>query len=425
MTATTRVWLAGSEITANCEKINFTKCMNSGPQDGTLKCTDLPAFQYNLDRHGDGEDACTMIDPWTKETGDDGDGTDIVHEIDVTAGVHSLHIKDASRTTQNSISLPLPATIGVGKCIRVLMKPLTCTGGSTNCFLGIQLNEGTTIGVHLALYLVNGVIYYKPTDADAEYAPGLTSTGVTATMDSAGYIYIKLESDTQFKISLTSTFSGAALNMCNALTIGWDIIRLYTPDVNDDGGVVSGKEDYESYAHDSNIDGQSHGGFTWSAGAVAGCTAKVRDAAGNNYLEIVDGSDAAGMNVYCTFITKGSPNGTDIIKFRRNGTTQAARSIPMVREGAAVNIHLYFNESDWKVYYYAGDYLDSGLTWSANTWETWEILLLSTTQFKLRKGGSGAWTGALNNRTAFSGAGAVVDQFWPEFGLAGNQYTCL
>jgi hypothetical protein len=76
-------------------------------------------MEVNFDRSGDAEDAVLTIDPWTKETGDDGDGTDIVHEIDVTSTVHSLYIKDDSNTGNVDISKAFPVVIPEGKVLRI------------------------------------------------------------------------------------------------------------------------------------------------------------------------------------------------------------------------------------------------------------------------------------------------------------------
>jgi hypothetical protein len=181
---------------------------------------------------------------WTDEAGCDHDGTTIIHEIDVTSGVHSLYLLDNSNTGNINVSKTFPVTVGVGKVLRIKAlnnNPVNCPG-TTWTYLNIQLNEGATVGVNIRLVMGYGGVVFYTTDGGTTWL----STSFVGITPGYGPMYLFIKMDSLSTYSLGSGYTTASptytapLDMDNALSVGWDNIVLSTP-------VAHGYEGFGSY----------------------------------------------------------------------------------------------------------------------------------------------------------------------------------
>jgi hypothetical protein len=295
--------------------------------------------------------------------------------------------------------------------------------------------------VHLCIYLVNGTIYYKTDAGQATTITGLTTTGQSCVPGDVNYIWVKLADvdGPHFQIAVTANDSRPSipgltddLDMDNAVTTGWDTILLYTPDANDDGGVVgaaTGQEDFESYADGDNIHGKSGPIGDWAVTIVGTATSKVYSDSGNKVMKVVDPGNGHYALSLLTLDDPGNcGNGaTDVFTWRQkiNATKQGTFCI---NEGATTRIYLNQYDHPGEFWNHDGsDWGNTGITFSTNTWERFWIKFISTTQFKFGKGDTEPDWGtlsALDNYGHFSGTTNTVTAI-NFYGNSAETYTLL
>jgi hypothetical protein len=249
---TVRTYINGSDVSACISEVQYARALNSEPLPGKLKGWGAPEMLVDFDRFKDGDDACLTIDPWTKETGDDGDGTDIVHEIDVTAGVHSLYLLDKHATAANTfdVSKTFAVNVGFDKYFRIKWKPVTSAVPAS--YIIIKLWEGGTAGTvifWLKIDMSTGVVYYS-TDGGATYSSALC----TLTLDSVNYLRVYANSSVagnggiQSSLSATTGYTGSAGALLdNNMTAHVDTVEVLST------AAAHGFEGFGSYAENADI----------------------------------------------------------------------------------------------------------------------------------------------------------------------------
>lgn len=405
----TRVWLRGAEVTSNCEKINFTKGMNSDPSDCNLTLTDLPTFLYNFDRDANDYPVNGLIDPWTMETGNDAD----VEPLIVS---HTMHVYDNSRTKQMISSKGIESCT-VGDSIAIKIDPVECVGGTANCFLGIQLNDGTTVGAHLGLVLSTGGVSYSEDDTETTTAD-MIDTGEKLGLDIDNYLWVKLESTTQFKVGVTSDPNSIpdysnAFNLANTVT-ELNKIVIYTPDANDDGGtLVIDYEDFENSTdypngHDMSGHDTANGDFgATGAGTTLAIATGVGSSARVKHTNSgASGGDRAFTYAFDTTITSSLAGKSIYVTIRGDGSSYFSW-YAYCRADKSDFAYITFNYSGGKIRVNATNVCD----YAANTDYDVEIKIVDTTHFQ-----------AIINGTTYGGAGGYA---WYLGGTADKFGECI
>jgi hypothetical protein len=414
---------------AKCE---FTRAVNDGNLtamiDAWLDVNGffIPEFSYSV---GAGQAAGNHPAGWDVESGDDGDGTDIIHEIDVTDDVHSLHVLDNSRTKQCKISYALPVAIAHGKVLRITYKDASATSDvSANCFLALQLNEGSSVGAHL-LIAAGGQVYHKESDADQTTVTGATDTSENLTPGEVRYLWVHLIDKDTYKIKVTTDKTApsswsATLTMPDDIDVGWDTIRIYTPDANDDGGVLTDTidEDFESYTVGNSIIG---GQWSWVVGPAG--TSTMKCAAGKvgqlvantgrsqvlyTFPTASANTPAAGVYVEVTVVgpQSGASNGIDVF----------------IKQNATGPVYGLVFQTDGKIYDRdsGGTLNDTGATWSGGTTYVVKFEVVDDTHHKI-------WInsvdkGSFTNWASTNGKvidGLALDTY--DYATAGNYATTV
>nr|MDO8111201.1 hypothetical protein [Candidatus Sigynarchaeota archaeon] len=291
-----------------------------------------------------------------------------------------------------------------------------------NYAFNIRLMEWTSDNVQVYFNGRTDVCYYNG------HSSSVVSTGLTYETGWETY-EILLLSTSQFKIRQFKNYvwsswrgpfdqrvhwSGAGA-ACNAWSLsgntnGQPQIRF------DDIGVswvdgFTAIENFESYAAGDGIAGKTGPIGSWTAAIGSSCSCNVFNDNGNLVCRQIDGNTNSGVNSAIRFTTPGSPNGVDSIRWKQKISTYGNSWWAVsFYEGTTIRVTLFFNKYSNKVQYYvSGFYYDTGLTCMQESWETYEVLFFSTTQFKVRQYG-GVWYGPFTNRdnSAWSSTGAVI-----------------
>lgn len=335
------------------------------------------------------------------------------HFLDEFTQTIDLDLEDASRTVGYEYEYDLFETVTAGHVVRIKVTPTQCVGGSANCFVGVQLNEGSDVGAHLLFYLVDGTIYYKNDEGDQTTTTGASDSTKDMTLGSIRYVWIQLQSGlATFKVAVTASATdtpsySSAFDMPHTLSSGWDTLRVYTPEANDDGGVgTPATEDLESFAHGASVEGAAGEFGTFDSPANLACTCE--DEAGNNVLKCVS---AAAFGQLGYDIDNHSVSAGDHFHFKvKVAETNIVHNIGLlsVDGNSWVALSIY---SDGNLY-------DSGRAqslgaYAANTWYNDAIIqFLSATTYKIYIGGSwydngGAGFNVQGAGTFSSGVGSI------------------
>ena len=304
------------------------------------------------------------------------------HFSDEFTDVIDVDLADTGSQFTKTWKLFEPVTNGMTARLHVTPS----TSAVATSYITIKLLEGTTIGPHLKVQMDTGLIYYS-TDNGANW----TTTGITATLDVAGYIFIVLNvtADTFTVAYSTTTTTGApsaAFAMDNTITTGIDTVKiLSTPDAHP--GAATGQEDFEhvvttaEYHVDDNIIGKSGAIGDWSDGGGSGSyTCKI---AAGQVLECID--DVAGEYYWpkLTFDTQGHVG--DKISFEYKTSSLTGGQVFIYGDGGGLYLQLPHFDGTGNVMAYnnATTQVDTHQDITAGAWYTWWIKFTGTNSFRI------------------------------------------
>jgi len=169
-------------------------------------------------------------------------------------------------------------------------------------------------------------------------------------------------------------------------------------------------ENFEAYTAGTDLNGKIGPLGSWITYVTgAGCYCKVYNDGGNKVIDAKDVSTTGGASAEVFFDIKGSINGINIVSWRQK--VLAENFNILVMEGSNIRVQVQFSGGNL-VRYYAPDHgglFNTGLTFGTG-WETYEVMLYSTSQFMLRQYKNGtwsAWVGPFDLRNHWSSTGAV------------------
>ncbi len=190
-----------------------------------------------------------------------------------------------------------------------------------------------------------------------------------------------------------------------AVKYDWVRVRKYAA-MDCLGTLVGYQEDFESYTP-GELNGKVGPLGTWSA-TTSGATSTIENDGGELVCRQVDSSSGSRGHSTLQFSAPGSPNGVDSVSWTQKVPTgNAWWAISFVEGSVDYRVSVYFDNEDDHVRYYYGDYGDTGLDFSRDTWETFDVQFSSTSTFMIRKDG-GAWYGPFQNRGTFGSGTAVA-----------------
>ncbi len=178
----------------------------------------------------------------------------------------------------------------------------------------------------------------------------------------------------------------------------------------------SAMEDFESYIAGDDVNGKSGPLGDWTTAITGtGCeTSRVYNDGGNLVMDVMDDSTSGATSDVVYLDVNGTINGVNIVTWRQRIVSDEFNVA--VWEGynwdtTSTRVQVQFSGTN-QVRYYAPDHgglINTGLTCGSG-WETYEVMLYSTTQFMLRQYKSGAWSswvGPFDLRNHWSGTGAI------------------
>ncbi len=185
----------------------------------------------------------------------------------------------------------------------------------------------------------------------------------------------------------------------------------------------SAMEDFEAYTAGDDINGKSGplGNWITIVNGVGCESSKVYNDNGNLVMDVMDDSGSGSTNAKVNFNVKGTINGNNIVTWRQRILVAGYNVV--LFEGASYCIQVQFSGGD-QVCYYAPNHsglVGTGLTFGSG-WETYEVLLYSTSQFMLRQYKSGVWSswvGPFDMRTHWSSTDAVCSAWDVDGNTAG------
>nr|MDO8109986.1 hypothetical protein [Candidatus Sigynarchaeota archaeon] len=183
----------GSKFEAYIDDIDYS--WDTGHADMLISMVeDFEGFSENAN--------ITTSSAWSAETGNDWDGTTIVHDIQVQNGSKTLHLKDESTSMGINITRVLGADLSTGNILYLDLKPMSsATSGSA---LYITVREGVANRVRLRVNLVNGTIY-------SSNGSTFLDSGKNVTLESWQSLEIELTSSTTHRIRVASGSWSAVL----------------------------------------------------------------------------------------------------------------------------------------------------------------------------------------------------------------------
>ena len=150
---------------------------------------------------------------------------------------------------------------------------------------------------------------------------------------------------------------------------------------------------------------------TWTASVAGSGGTRVAEVTAGQYIHMNDTSASGSCSMSLVLSSKGSPNGTDYFTVKLKVVSADYSGCILFDEVSAANWRVgIYPYAGGALYYYNGSaWVTSGLSWTSNDWNTYDILFQDTSHFKLRQDG-GSWTAALTQRLNWSGSGAVIDK---------------